>query len=182
MLKELEWFHSKAQSTAVQPRGTRRCSLNVGEQHFERQCEATATHEGLVEMQDIFRILKLHSIAVNILDAVAKETVSAAKMNGPLYDFLQIFCTKSPKNQVALYATGCLALFVRQLPEHLVCCPVRSTVRPGSSVVVLPNPEAVFARGVGHPHPPPPSPKGAVTRVVCPLAPPVNLDSSTATG
>ena len=97
-------------------------SLNSGDLHFERRCNAIGTEaEDIIEIQDIFRALKLHKIVISILQAISKESETASKMCGSLYDFLIAFCTKNPKNQVALYTEESLELFLRRKPANPVC-------------------------------------------------------------
>ena len=120
MLKELEWFLDQAPGRtesgpeAESPKSLRRqLTLQVGQYHFQRQCEALGTDEGfLMEMQDICRTLRLHSIVVNILTTVSQDPAVAFRMHATLYGFLRWFCTSNPRNQMALYTAGGLELLV----------------------------------------------------------------------
>ena len=72
-------------------------------------------------MQDICRTLKLHKIVVNILTAVSQEVTVAMKMHKPLYGFLRWFCSSNPRNQMALYASDSIPLFVEHFHKNVVC-------------------------------------------------------------
>ena len=134
MLNELDWFQEQAHGhfSCLQEQAIgrfasfraldRSFSIDVSSLHFRKRCDSVQlSDESALEMQDVCRVLKVHCTVVNVLKAVSRDTGMASKMNAALYDFLRWFCKRNPKNQVALYTTESLALFVKHLQDNVVC-------------------------------------------------------------
>ena len=129
MLKELQWFmnevaagHSLVKMVKHASDRMVACrSLHYIARRFERKSRSLGASAGSMgEIQALLRTLKLHQIAINILEALEgmRDQGAAAKMAPPLYDFLVAFCARNPRNQLALHHTKGMDVIVRALPEN----------------------------------------------------------------
>ena len=121
MLTELEWFMPKLNlptrppSPPCSPTPDGRAPSPPTEARATSEPQALVPPQSVAEMQDILRNLKMHQIAISILEATADDPAAASKMNSSLYNFLIGFCKQSAKNQAALYTDKSLHLFTRQV-------------------------------------------------------------------
>ena len=119
MRQEVEWFISKCSPQLLSKQGSSVVVKADGSEHN------SSDMEDFTVVQDILRTLKVHEMMCSILESVASSGEASDEISAPIYTFLRGFCASHPKNQVALYKSGSLLFFVRQLPEDQVCQPFR---------------------------------------------------------